>query len=449
MSKKTLNAANLQALGAEKLAALLIEVSTGSADIKRRLRLELSHNLGPKELAHDVRKRLATIRKSTSYVGWRKRKALIRDLSTQVAMIADKIAPDAPTLAFDLMWDFLDLTPSIFRRVDDSKGEVAEVFLDAQTKLADIAPRADLNPIDLADRVWTALMDNRHGQWNVLIPAVAPSLGDNGISHLKSLITQAPKTQRLTPIKQHALMQIANAQGDVDAYVAQFSPGDLARLDVSVDIASKFLARDRAQDALDYLELARPDSIRTDRLAWDTTYIAALTANGDTEAAQSHRWECFTQTLNQSHLRDYLKLLPDFDDVEAEDAARAHVRTFRSVSTALDFCRKWPDLRTAAEIVEARANEINGDHSALLTPVADALRERHPLAAVLIWRALIDQTLRARRTPRYGAIADHLADCAALDSDIGDYGSFPTHADFMRHLQDRHGTQSAFWVKVV
>jgi hypothetical protein len=58
MSKKTLNTDNLEALGAKKLADLLIEVSTGSADIKRRLRLELSHNLGASELVHAIRKRL-------------------------------------------------------------------------------------------------------------------------------------------------------------------------------------------------------------------------------------------------------------------------------------------------------------------------------------------------------------------------------------------------------
>ena len=46
MSKKTLNKANLADLGVDRLANLLIEVSQGSADIKRRLRLELSHNLG-------------------------------------------------------------------------------------------------------------------------------------------------------------------------------------------------------------------------------------------------------------------------------------------------------------------------------------------------------------------------------------------------------------------
>ena len=97
MSKKTLNKNNLKALGAERLADLLLEVSTGSADIKRRLRLELSHNVGATELARDVRKRLVSLRKSTSFVGWRKRKSLIKDLNTQVDMITEKIAPEEPT----------------------------------------------------------------------------------------------------------------------------------------------------------------------------------------------------------------------------------------------------------------------------------------------------------------------------------------------------------------
>ena len=74
MSQKILNPKNLAALGADRLAALLIEVSTGSADIKRRLRMELSYNLGASELAYDVRKRLAAISKSKARVSWRKRK---------------------------------------------------------------------------------------------------------------------------------------------------------------------------------------------------------------------------------------------------------------------------------------------------------------------------------------------------------------------------------------
>jgi hypothetical protein len=93
-AKTTLNAKNLQALGAERLAALLIEVSTGDAAIKRRLRLELAGAQSPKEVAPEVRKRLTTITRSRSFVDWQTRKALVNDLETQRRAIIDKVAPE-------------------------------------------------------------------------------------------------------------------------------------------------------------------------------------------------------------------------------------------------------------------------------------------------------------------------------------------------------------------
>ena len=41
-SKKTVIADNLAALGAERLATILVELADGDAEIKRRLRLELA-----------------------------------------------------------------------------------------------------------------------------------------------------------------------------------------------------------------------------------------------------------------------------------------------------------------------------------------------------------------------------------------------------------------------
>lgn len=43
-AKTTLNAKNLKALGAQRLAEPLIEISTGSAAHKRRLRMEIAGN---------------------------------------------------------------------------------------------------------------------------------------------------------------------------------------------------------------------------------------------------------------------------------------------------------------------------------------------------------------------------------------------------------------------
>ena len=54
-SKNTLNARNLQALGAEHLAERLIENSKGRTVARRVLRLELAGTQGTAELAREVR----------------------------------------------------------------------------------------------------------------------------------------------------------------------------------------------------------------------------------------------------------------------------------------------------------------------------------------------------------------------------------------------------------
>ena len=59
--QETLNAKDLEALGAERLAELLVEVSTGNAGVKRRVRLELASLQSPDQVAKEIRKRLSTI----------------------------------------------------------------------------------------------------------------------------------------------------------------------------------------------------------------------------------------------------------------------------------------------------------------------------------------------------------------------------------------------------
>ncbi len=473
MSKKTLNKTNLAALGAEQLADLLIEVSTGNADIKRRLRLELSYRLGTADLAHEVRKRLASLRRATGFVGWRRRKALIRDLETQVAMIVDKIASGDPATAVDLLWQFIDMAPHIHARVDDSKGDVRDVFRTALGHLADIAPRTTPDPENLAERVWSALLDNANGDWDGITALLAPTLGQPGLSHLKSLVQAHATAPPDSPDEDHeairflrrlrggdsyaadrkarfirqVLRDIAAAEGDTGGYIAHYSDTDLKRPGVAAEVAALLLADGKAPVALDILRSADQSGRPEARSAWDVAYIASLIALDRTDAAQAHRWSLFEAELNARHLHDYLRMLPDFEDVEAEDRARTHVLTYADFGAALAFCLDWPDLLTAAALVEARADEIDGNLYALLTPAAEALRTRHPRAAVLLLRAMIGDTLGHGRTGRYGHAADHLADCAALVGQIADYGPFPTHARFTEAIQTRHLHKSSFWDK--
>src|ERR1700675_1603922 len=79
-AKTALNAKNLEALGPARLAELLIELSTGNAAAKQRLRLALAGAQSPGELAREVRKRLAAIARSRSFVDWQGVRSLVGDL---------------------------------------------------------------------------------------------------------------------------------------------------------------------------------------------------------------------------------------------------------------------------------------------------------------------------------------------------------------------------------
>ena len=444
MSKKTLNKDNLTALGAERLADLLLEVSTGSADIKRRLRLELSHNVGPTELARDVRKRLVSLRKSTSFVGWRKRKSLIKDLNTQVDMITEKIAPEEPTEAFDLLWQFIELAPSVYERVDDSRGDVGDVFRAAVLRFEDIGPRAVLDPTALASRVWD--LAEAYSE----MPAEASHDDHEALRFLRDLRSDSVDyvSNQKDRLVKMCLQEIAEAQGDTDAYIAQYSARDLARPGIAAEVAQLQLSQGQAEEALKTLTGADLTGHAFGQNDWDAAYIACLIALDRIDEAQSHRWERFSETLNPDLLRDYLKVLPDFDDIEAEDRAKAKALDFENLHLALMFFLDWPDLTCAARLIESRADELDGDLYHILTPAAEALREKHTLAAVLLWRAMIDYALTEGRSTRYGHAADHLMDCAAVDDEISDYGSFASHLSYLEDLRTRHDRKTSFWRRV-
>jgi hypothetical protein len=122
--KTTLNARNLEALGAKRSAEFLIELSTGDAAAKRHLRLELAGTTGPEDVARQIRKRLTMIAQSRSYVDWQKRKALVKGLDTQRRAIVDQVAKHDPVEALELMWRIPGLAGTVFGRCDDSSGTV-------------------------------------------------------------------------------------------------------------------------------------------------------------------------------------------------------------------------------------------------------------------------------------------------------------------------------------
>ncbi|MBL6600762.1 MAG: hypothetical protein ISP41_17885 [Alphaproteobacteria bacterium] len=475
-SKKTLNAKNLEALGAKRLSELLIELSTGNAASKRRLRLELAGTESPDAVAKEVRKRLTTIARSRSFVDWHNRGVFVDDLETQRRAIVEQVAKADPAVALDLMWRFLALANSIFERCDDSSGTVIGLFHSACEELGQIAETAKLDPTTLADRTFEALIDNDYGQYDDLIGVLTPAMGQEGLEHLKQRMIalskepiqkpadtdrrqigwsssgpvyadQIAESARTSTVKL-ALKEIADAQGDVDAFIAQYDEQTSKVPAIAAEIARRLLAAGRAEEAWRYIEDAEQRRNDWPDFRWEDARIDVLEALGRGDEAQAARWSCFERSLSAPHLRSYLKQLPDFEDLEVEDQALDRVEAYPSLAQALSFLVSWPNLDRAANVVLQRTEELDGDHYEILTPAAQALAGKHPLAATLVLRAMIDFSLNKGRSSRYRHAARHLIDCESLASSIEDFGGFKTHAEYDAKLRERHGRKSSFWALI-
>jgi len=420
-----------------------------------------------------VAKRLTSIARARSFVNWQNRKPLVTDLESQLRAIKEQIAPADPAEALALAWHFMQVATPLFERCDDSSGIVIGVFHDACALLGEIAHAAGALPETLGDAAVEALRDNGYGQYDGLIAILTPALGAEGLSHLKQRIEMLAATPVPVPPKgdwqavgygsggatyahqmeeqsrqsmvRMALKDIADAMGDVDAFIAQYDPATRKVPKVAAEIAARLLAAGRAEDALGFIERADVDNSRWVPREWQDVRLEVLEALDRKADAQAFRWACFERDLSPDYLRTFLKRLPDFEDIDAEERAMAFAMAYPAVLSALQFLIHWPALDRAAQLVQQRFTELDGNHYEILTPAAEAVSARHPLAATLALRAMIDFTLGAAKSSRYQHAARHLAECDALASQIEDFGTVEPHATYVARLRREHGRKSGFW----
>ncbi|KAF0132740.1 MAG: hypothetical protein FD139_3616 [Methylocystaceae bacterium] len=338
--------------------------------------------------------------------------------------------------------------------------------------LARLTEAAKGDAKDVADRAFEALLDNDYGQFDGLVTALSPALGDTGLEHLRQRFVALSREPVEKPAEHErrkigwstggpiyedeianrhrahviemALRDIADAQGDVDAFIAQYDRETRKVPRIAAEIAERLLAAGRAAEALQAIDATEHKRSGWPEFEWEDTRVAALEALGRSDDAQAARWLCFERFLSARHLRDYLKRLPDFDDIEVETRALDHAENLANLSEALTFLACWPASDRAAKLLLSRTEELDGDRYEVLTPVADALSGKHPLAATLALRTMIEFSLDHGRSSRYKHVARHFQECASLASVISDFGKWETHEAFAAKLRGKHGKKSSF-----
>ena len=100
------------------------------------------------------------------------------------------------------------------------------------------------------------------------------------------------------------LMQIADAQGDVDAFIAQYDARTRQVPNIAADIARRLCAAGRATEALQVIDAAdrRRDRGEWPTFEWEDARIEVLDTLTRGDEAQADRWSCFERALSIPHL---------------------------------------------------------------------------------------------------------------------------------------------------
>jgi uncharacterized protein DUF6880 len=146
-----------------------------------------------------------------------------------------------------------------------------------------------------------------------------------------------------------ALTEIADALGDVDAFIEQYEEETRKVPKIAAEIARRLLSAGRAEEAWQTIEAAkhrrRNGSWDWPDFEWEDARIDVLEALGRDDDAQAARWGCFERSLSSTHLRAYLKRLPDFDDVEAEEKALDYAQKSVTVSKNARYNNNIEEIR--------------------------------------------------------------------------------------------------------
>jgi hypothetical protein len=484
--KPALSKETLSALGAEKLADLVFDEVQANAGFKRRVNAALAGKTGPEAIAKLIDRRLAGLERATGFIDWEKARAFRSDLQGLCDSIVKELCPADPDLGAVRLIRLIATHEQVFQRVDDSSGKLQDVYWEAIEATGPVSALLSSSAsADLPNLIMVALGDMDHGYLKPVAERVIPHLPHDVLAAWDETLAERIAERHAAEAGQRAggrwfysmtsqwreiRQTIAVSRSDLDRLIEIEREKPEADWD-TLGIAAHLLEAKRLDEALDW---ARHSGRKTHSQSWSIhsdwdgdaneqpsdrsplvrqTELEAriLTALGSKEEAAALLWENFTETLTPSLLKAHLTLLPDFEDLSAEERAMAHALTHQDTLAALHFFLAWPRRDLAARLIVERHTAWRGEDWHILPKLADQLQHEHPLAASILFRVLLEDILGRARSKAYGHGVKYLRQLDQLatdaDADPSRPETFIAHMAWREKLRAAHGRKSGFWTQ--
>jgi hypothetical protein len=396
-------------------------------------------------------KKAVTAAKNRREMFWRSQAPELASMLTRALEQLKNVVQD-PQIGAEALIDFYKRDAEIFERCDDSFGNVGDVFrFTAAEMFADYAGQC-VNKEKIVDQILALQEADNYGVRDILIDKVSSFLDKQGIERLidklerriptgQDIIRQRPWLRMIESlarqIKDGALFertrernwQGLNSRAYIEIAKVYFSAGDAL---TAYDRLQK-AAECGAKDDYEYTELLR-EVCRT---------------LGKTEEVDKISWDIFRghrcmEALNEliSQIGEDKRAETIFKEVDLIMAAKAF-----SITDA-QFLLDVGETGCAQDYIMARHGQLDGEQYYHLPPLAENFEAKGLyLAAVLIYRALLEANLARALSKYYSHGVRYLRRLEALGDHISDWRGIESHAEYAQKIRQQHGRKPAFWAK--
>lgn len=197
-AEPAVTAAALTALGARRLAAILLARAEWDEALAQSLRLAIASaaGTGGDQLLRTLSAEIDRIAQDGRFYGEGSCRDLAEDLDRLRDSIVWNVLPGQPRAAAELLARLTRLDGNIFERADDS-GTIGDVFRQAvEDHGAAWAAVPDRDRAALAQEVFTAFTTDGYGVRDDIVPAFKDALGPDGLDELERLFREERERRR-------------------------------------------------------------------------------------------------------------------------------------------------------------------------------------------------------------------------------------------------------------
>lgn len=432
----------------------------------------------------------------------RRRKALnyweYNDFVTELHYLVDDVMSldsECPKACLDLLELFIDSTESSLERVDDSNGEVSDLYKSlttfwlqiaaicyTQEKQAALADEQDIVSQAWMEKVKAMACDNDYGTKDNMLRGVnqlfSPSKIEGFIADYQydyqTLIAESfndsddnddsadddhnQQTSANSTTKkrlEHALTDLAWALDDIDAFEKTYLYLNTNRafLLSEFDIFIGFMLEHDAIDVtLRYLTedwQYSPNIPEISRLEWlSKTY----SQQNDTVLQLEILGRAFELQPTSTRFRELLAIASPAQQAHWRKKAYEYAKLQEDVIIAIELWLEIGEIEHANQVAITRRHEFDDIYYTTLTKLLKRLPDGTDLIRVVIYRSLLNDILDYERTMAYGYAARYYKHLVKLDVSVGSlvdaYPDLIDHKAYAEVLRKNHGKKYGFWERL-